>query len=192
MNRVNFSVPWRLPYWQSNPYGSFDYSSEPPAVCTMPYVGTGSSRTMSLDEAFLWGTTPSMDALAEIAYQNAFGHYASSRTCLRAVRTALNESGIDGASSMGRFPTEAVDYFRGSDRYIEILGVGEGDIPSLPRGTIVLYTHPTVEDWSHAQIMLGWDTAASDYLHDSRVYSANDVGDVWAFVPSEETLQCEL
>ncbi len=191
MNRVNVFDPARWPYFEGYQRQGIQYSPAPSTVCNLASFYGGKGRTMTLEEIFIRGTTPAMDALAEVAYGNALGRYSSSHTCLRAVRMALNESGIDGASSMGRFPTEAVNYFRGSGRYIEVLGAGEGDIPALPRGTIVLYTHPTVDDYSHAQIMLGWDTAASDYLHDSRVYNGNEIGDVWAFVPVEETLQCE-
>lgn len=155
-----------------------------PVARNLPCGSSSMPRMLSLEDALIFGTTAAMDRLAERAFANAQGRYSSSNYCLRAVRRALNQTGIDDSSSMGASARAAVPYFQSSAGYIEITGLQGDDIPALPRGTIVLYDHPMNRDLSHAQIMLGWDFAASDYLHDSRVYSGNLVGDVWAFLPS--------
>ncbi|NMC63765.1 MAG: hypothetical protein GYA55_11435 [SAR324 cluster bacterium] len=157
-----------------------------PDVLNASYLSFSGARSISLEDALMWGTSEIMDTLAELAYTNARKNSSSTGYCLRSVRQALTGAGLISAPSIGAYAKDSVDYFRSNQAFVEISGVSGADIPLLPRGTVVVYTHPTNPARSHAQIMLGYDLAASDYLHDGRAYSGNRVGDVWAFIPIEE------
>jgi len=194
MSENTFVSNYVLPQfcWQQWPAYYASYQGDLRSQTVIPdafdasYSSFPRGRSISLEDALMWGTSETMDTLAELAYANARKNSASTGYCLRSVRQALTGAGLISAPSIGVYAKDSVDYFRSNQAFIEISGVSGADIPLLTRGTVVVYTHATNPAWSHAQIMLGYDLAASDYIHDGRVYNGNRVGDVWAFIPTEE------